>query len=104
MALCLQMASTYLLTNGYSLFISVVAACVLFLNRIYFHSSMFILCNAKKNNKTGMLFFHRYVYVSDIIDHEIDVFERQEGEQLMYLKVMQYFLIFSSSNSQQESK
>lgn len=51
-----------------------------------------------------MLFFHRYVYVSDIIDHEIDVFERQEGEQLMYLKVMQYFLIFSSSNSQQESK
>ncbi|XP_053182606.1 serum paraoxonase/arylesterase 2-like [Scomber japonicus] len=28
----------------------------------------------------------RYIYVSDIIDHEIDVFERQEGEQLVYLK------------------
>ncbi|XP_038567669.1 serum paraoxonase/arylesterase 2-like isoform X3 [Micropterus salmoides] len=29
---------------------------------------------------------HRYIYVSDIMDHEIDVFERQEGEQLVYLK------------------
>ncbi|XP_070691595.1 serum paraoxonase/arylesterase 2-like [Pempheris klunzingeri] len=28
----------------------------------------------------------RYIYVSDILDHEIDVFERQEGEQLVYLK------------------
>nr|XP_046255637.1 serum paraoxonase/arylesterase 2-like isoform X2 [Scatophagus argus] len=28
----------------------------------------------------------RYIYVSDIIDHEIDVFERKEGEQLVYLK------------------
>ncbi|XP_035528653.1 serum paraoxonase/arylesterase 2-like isoform X1 [Morone saxatilis] len=28
----------------------------------------------------------RYIYVSDIIDHEVDVFERQEGEQLVYLK------------------
>ncbi|XP_056237505.1 serum paraoxonase/arylesterase 2-like [Seriola aureovittata] len=28
----------------------------------------------------------RYIYVSDIIDHEINVFERQEGEQLVYIK------------------
>ncbi|KAI3360459.1 hypothetical protein L3Q82_002351 [Scortum barcoo] len=28
----------------------------------------------------------RYIYVADIIDHEIDVFERREGEQLVYLK------------------
>ncbi|XP_071325098.1 serum paraoxonase/arylesterase 2-like isoform X2 [Trachinotus anak] len=28
----------------------------------------------------------RYIYVSDIIDHDIDVFERQEGEQLVYIK------------------
>lgn len=24
----------------------------------------------------------------DIVDHEVDVFERQEGEQLVFLKVM----------------
>ncbi|GAA6224977.1 serum paraoxonase/arylesterase 2-like [Lates japonicus] len=28
----------------------------------------------------------RYIYVSDIIGHEIGVFERQEGEQLVYVK------------------
>uniref|UniRef100_A0A3Q0SSS2 Paraoxonase n=1 Tax=Amphilophus citrinellus TaxID=61819 RepID=A0A3Q0SSS2_AMPCI len=28
----------------------------------------------------------RYIYVSDIIDHEIDVYERQEGERLVYNK------------------
>ncbi|KAM4581023.1 serum paraoxonase/arylesterase 2-like [Odontesthes bonariensis] len=28
----------------------------------------------------------RYVYVSDILDHEIDVFERQDGEQLVFVK------------------
>ncbi|XP_037532962.1 serum paraoxonase/arylesterase 2 [Nematolebias whitei] len=28
----------------------------------------------------------RYIYVSDIMDHEIDVFERQHGEQLVYVK------------------
>ncbi|XP_028280987.1 serum paraoxonase/arylesterase 2-like [Parambassis ranga] len=28
----------------------------------------------------------RYIYVSDIIDHEIDVFERKDGEQLVYIK------------------
>lgn len=28
----------------------------------------------------------RYIYVSDILDHEIDVFERQQGEQLVYIK------------------
>ncbi|XP_039885452.1 serum paraoxonase/arylesterase 2-like isoform X2 [Simochromis diagramma] len=28
----------------------------------------------------------RYIYVSDIMDHDIDVFERQEGEQLRYIK------------------
>lgn len=36
-----------------------------------------------------ILFFkHRYIYVSDIMDHDIDVFERQEGEQLRYIKVI----------------
>uniref|UniRef100_A0A667Y4A8 Paraoxonase n=1 Tax=Myripristis murdjan TaxID=586833 RepID=A0A667Y4A8_9TELE len=29
----------------------------------------------------------RYIYVSDIIDHEIDVLERQEGERLVHVKV-----------------
>uniref|UniRef100_A0A665VJW1 Paraoxonase n=1 Tax=Echeneis naucrates TaxID=173247 RepID=A0A665VJW1_ECHNA len=28
----------------------------------------------------------RYIYVSDILDHEIDVFKRQEGEQLVFMK------------------
>ncbi|KAM6909679.1 uncharacterized protein FYW49_011694 [Xenentodon cancila] len=28
----------------------------------------------------------RYIYVSDIVDHEVDVFERQNGEQLVYVK------------------
>ncbi|XP_026226585.1 serum paraoxonase/arylesterase 2-like [Anabas testudineus] len=28
----------------------------------------------------------QYIYVSDILDHEIDVFERQEGQQLAYIK------------------
>ncbi|KAM9309621.1 serum paraoxonase/arylesterase 2-like [Pholidichthys leucotaenia] len=28
----------------------------------------------------------RYIYVSDITDHEIDVFERKEGKQLVYIK------------------
>ncbi|XP_070767879.1 serum paraoxonase/arylesterase 2-like [Enoplosus armatus] len=28
----------------------------------------------------------QHVYVADILDHEIDVFERREGEQLVYLK------------------
>uniref|UniRef100_H3DM81 Paraoxonase n=1 Tax=Tetraodon nigroviridis TaxID=99883 RepID=H3DM81_TETNG len=28
----------------------------------------------------------RYIYVSDIMDHDIDVYERQDGEQLVYLK------------------
>ncbi|XP_034552792.1 serum paraoxonase/arylesterase 2-like isoform X2 [Notolabrus celidotus] len=28
----------------------------------------------------------RYIYVSDIIDHDIDVFERKEGEQLTFIK------------------
>ncbi|XP_033495613.1 serum paraoxonase/arylesterase 2-like [Epinephelus lanceolatus] len=28
----------------------------------------------------------RYIYVSDIINHEIKVYERQEGEQLVHLK------------------
>uniref|UniRef100_UPI0037E84531 serum paraoxonase/arylesterase 2-like n=1 Tax=Semicossyphus pulcher TaxID=241346 RepID=UPI0037E84531 len=28
----------------------------------------------------------RYIYVADIIDHRIDVFERQRGEQLVFLK------------------
>uniref|UniRef100_A0A3Q3VRE9 Paraoxonase n=1 Tax=Mola mola TaxID=94237 RepID=A0A3Q3VRE9_MOLML len=27
-----------------------------------------------------------YIYVADILDHEIDVFERQDGDQLVYLK------------------
>lgn len=28
----------------------------------------------------------RYIYVADIIDHDIDVFERKEGEQLSFIK------------------
>ncbi|XP_053743795.1 serum paraoxonase/arylesterase 2-like [Synchiropus splendidus] len=28
----------------------------------------------------------RYIYVSDILDHEVDVFERKDGEQLQYVK------------------
>ncbi|KAM9722966.1 serum paraoxonase/arylesterase 2-like [Menidia menidia] len=28
----------------------------------------------------------RYIYVSDILDHEIDVFERQKGERLVFVK------------------
>ncbi|XP_061572594.1 serum paraoxonase/arylesterase 2-like [Cololabis saira] len=28
----------------------------------------------------------RYIYVSDIMDHEVDVFERRDGEQLVYVK------------------
>ncbi|KAM9353835.1 serum paraoxonase/arylesterase 2-like [Symphorus nematophorus] len=28
----------------------------------------------------------RYIYVVDILDHEVDVFERKEGERLVYLK------------------
>lgn len=28
----------------------------------------------------------RYIYVSDILDHEIDVFQRKKGEQLEYVK------------------
>uniref|UniRef100_A0A3B4Z4R6 Paraoxonase n=1 Tax=Stegastes partitus TaxID=144197 RepID=A0A3B4Z4R6_9TELE len=28
----------------------------------------------------------RYIYVSDIADHDIDVFERKKGEQLVYIK------------------
>ncbi|XP_051813090.1 serum paraoxonase/arylesterase 2-like isoform X1 [Acanthochromis polyacanthus] len=28
----------------------------------------------------------RYIYVSDILDHEIDVFERKKGEKLEYIK------------------
>uniref|UniRef100_A0A3B5KUJ7 arylesterase n=1 Tax=Xiphophorus couchianus TaxID=32473 RepID=A0A3B5KUJ7_9TELE len=28
----------------------------------------------------------RYIYVSDILDHEVDVFERLDGEQLVYIK------------------
>lgn len=30
----------------------------------------------------------RYIYIADIMDHEIDVYERQDGEQLVYLKVI----------------
>lgn len=42
----------------------------------------------------ALFFFYRYIYVADILDHEIDVFERQEGERLVYVKVLQCFLIF----------
>ncbi|XP_054903721.1 serum paraoxonase/arylesterase 2-like [Poeciliopsis prolifica] len=28
----------------------------------------------------------RYIYVSDILDHEVDVFERLDGEQLVFIK------------------
>lgn len=35
----------------------------------------------------GFFFSNRYIYVSDILDHEVDVFERLDGEQLVYIKV-----------------
>ncbi|XP_013864169.1 serum paraoxonase/arylesterase 2 [Austrofundulus limnaeus] len=28
----------------------------------------------------------RYIYVSDIMDHDVDVYERRDGEQLVYVK------------------
>lgn len=28
------------------------------------------------------------------MDHDIDVYERQDGEQLVYLKVMKFFMFF----------
>uniref|UniRef100_A0A1A7XMY5 Paraoxonase n=2 Tax=Iconisemion striatum TaxID=60296 RepID=A0A1A7XMY5_9TELE len=28
----------------------------------------------------------RFIYVSDILDHDVDVFERQDGEHLVYIK------------------
>lgn len=43
-------------------------------------------CFLCQSAKLGCSFF-RYIYVADILDHEIDVFERQEGEHLEYLKV-----------------
>lgn len=62
--------------------------CCFFFNVI---PQKYFLCHGKIV-KLGFSFY-RYIYVADILDHEIDVFERQEGEQLVYLKVMQcYFL------------
>lgn len=40
--------------------------------------------------------FYRYIYVSDIIDHEIDVFERKDREQLVYVKVRKMIQYFGS--------
>lgn len=60
---------------------------------VYFAATFFCFFNWAyftqpcKTIKTGMVFFSRHVYVSDIMAHEIYVFERQEGEQLVYLKV-----------------
>ena len=53
-----------------------------------------------------MLFFifYRYIYVADILDHEIDVFERQKGERLVYVKVLQCFLIFYSKQKKTEDR
>lgn len=59
----------------------------------YISKAVWFPCNAKII-KQKCFFSPRYIYVSDIIDHEIDVFERQEGEQLVYLKVIHCFLIF----------
>lgn len=42
-----------------------------------------------------IFFKHRYIYVSDIMDHDIDVFERQEGEQLRYIKVIVFCILKS---------
>ncbi|XP_076594131.1 serum paraoxonase/arylesterase 2-like isoform X1 [Chaetodon auriga] len=39
-----------------------------------------------KDNKPGMLFSSRHIYVSDIVGHEVYVFERREGEQLAKVK------------------
>lgn len=51
------------------------------------HSNVF-----KQRNPAALLFPRWkhifFLQVSDIIDHEIDVFERQEQEQLVYLKVI----------------
>lgn len=46
-------------------------------------------------------FKHRYIYVSDIMDHDIDVFERQEGEQLRYIKVTVFCILKSQKTKQQ---
>lgn len=39
----------------------------------------------------------RYIYVSDIIGHLVNIYERKEGEQLTHLKVIQCFLISTRS-------
>lgn len=38
----------------------------------------------------------RYIYIADIMDHDIDVYERQDGEHLVYLKVMKCFFFFKT--------
>lgn len=43
------------------------------------------LCSS---HELGGSSLHRYIYFSDIADHDIDVFERQDGEHLVFLKVM----------------
>lgn len=43
------------------------------------------LCSS---HELGGSSLHRYIYVSDIADHDIDVFERQDGEHLVFLEVM----------------
>lgn len=69
------MGSTYLLTEGCFHFITAVAGHVC--------SVLFFIYE--------WLFFYRYIYVSDLIHHNINVYERQEGEQLMYTKVISDF-------------
>lgn len=46
------------------------------------------LCSS---HELGGSSLHRYIYVSDIADHDIDVFERQDGEHLFYLFI--YFVM-----------
>lgn len=89
MALRLQMASTFRLTKGHPQFMFLNVLGLLFFFNVI--PQKYFLCHGKIV-KLGFSFY-RYIYVADILDHEIDVFERQEGEQLVYLKVMQcYFL------------
>lgn len=41
----------------------------------------------------------RYIYIADIMDHDIDVYERQDGEHLVYLKVMKCFFFLKQENN-----
>lgn len=76
-ALCLQTALTYHLTEGCFQYIwfSLPLECSHFCSKEV--SKWFSSC--------------RYIYIVDIMDHDVDVYERQDGEQLVFLKVVKCF-------------